>query len=91
MSVPWDFSVSSPGIGDAGDDVAANTRRLVVLPSGHVDAPKSQNLRPRTHAGWRLALRDVIALMAVTKSGGKSPLYQQVFVVGAPRFELGTS
>jgi hypothetical protein len=57
MSVPG--CRSSPGIGDAGGDVAANTRRLVVLPSGRVDVPKSQNVRARLTNGRRLLASEV--------------------------------
>ena len=43
---PPGIRVSSPGIGDYGDDVAATRAASSFLPSGQVDAQNSQDLRP---------------------------------------------
>jgi hypothetical protein len=59
MSIPPGIRVSSPGIGDYGDDVAATRAALSFLPSGQVDAPKSQNLRPIVSAIYGLELCEV--------------------------------
>jgi hypothetical protein len=52
MSVPWDLSVSSPGIGDHGRRRSRNTRRLVVLSLRQVDAPKAKTCG-QTHTKGR--------------------------------------
>jgi hypothetical protein len=56
---PPGIRVSSPGIGDYSDDVAATRAALSFLPSGQVDAPKSQNLRPIVSAIYGLELCEV--------------------------------
>jgi hypothetical protein len=85
MSVPRGICVFPPQASATGDDVAATRAALSFLPSGRVDAPKSQNLRPDVHTkaacarefGLRrdgLAPGDRRRTDSLTDEGGKVPL-----------------
>lgn len=49
MSVPVGFVFPPQASATTGDDVAAIRAALSFLPSGQVDAPESQDLRPDSH------------------------------------------